>query len=74
LIQINTARLMRANHIGDVVVVDCDGRLKGLISVDDLVPLLARELAEIGALIRYEQAAETRKTGEPLKDEHIGES
>jgi CBS domain-containing protein len=50
-------------------VLDRDGRLKGLVSVDDLVPLLARELAKIGALIRHGQAAEMRKTRNAFTDE-----
>jgi Mg/Co/Ni transporter MgtE len=50
-------------------VLDRDGRLKGMVSVDDLVPLLARELAKIGALIRHEQAAEMRKTKNSFSDE-----
>src|SRR3970040_1798883 len=33
-------------------VLDRDGGLKGVVSVDDLGPLLARELGQIGALIR----------------------
>jgi CBS domain-containing protein len=50
-------------------VVDRDGRLRGLVSVDDLVPLLARELAKIGALIRHEQVAEIQKTENSFRDE-----
>ena len=50
-------------------VLDRDGRLKGLVSVDDLVPLLARELAKIGALIRHGQAAEMRKNANAFTDE-----
>jgi CBS domain-containing protein len=43
-------------------VVDQEGRLRGLISVDDLVPLLARELSKVGTLIVHGQAAEIQKT------------
>lgn len=50
-------------------VVDRSGHLAGLISVDDLVPLLARELGKIGALIRRDQAAEIQKTVLPFRDE-----
>jgi CBS domain-containing protein len=60
---------MSAGGVRRAPILDRDGRLKGLVSVDDLVPLLARELAKIGALIRHEQAAETRKTKNSFSDE-----
>jgi CBS domain-containing protein len=60
---------MSAGGVRRAPVLDRDGRLCGLISVDDLVPLLARELAKIGALIRHGQAAEIRRTGDPVTDE-----
>lgn len=61
---------MSARGVRRAPVVDRDGRLTGLVSVDDLVPLLARELAKIGALIRHEQAAEIRKTENSFQDEY----
>ncbi|MBI3916885.1 MAG: CBS domain-containing protein [Betaproteobacteria bacterium] len=60
---------MSAHGVRRAPVVDRDGNLRGLISVDDLVPLLARELAKIGALIRHGQAAEIQKTEHSLSDE-----
>jgi len=51
-------------------VVDREGRLQSLISVDDLVPLLARELAKVGALIGHGQAAEIQKTNNSFVDEY----
>jgi len=60
---------MSAQGVRRAPVLDRDGRLKGLVSVDDLVPLLARELAKIGALIRHGQAAEMRKNETTFSDE-----
>ena len=60
---------MSARGVRRAPVLDRDGRLKGLVSVDDLVPLIARELAKIGALIRHGQAAEMRKTKNSFTDE-----
>lgn len=62
---------MSARGVRRAPVLDADGRLKGLVSVDDLVPLLARELAKIGALIRHGQAAEMRKTKDAFTDEFV---
>ena len=60
---------MSARGVRRAPILDRDGHLKGLVSVDDLVPLLARELAKIGALIRHGQAAEMRKTKNSFSDE-----
>jgi CBS domain-containing protein len=60
---------MSARGVRRAPVVDRSGHLAGLISVDDLVPLLARELGKIGALIRRDQAGEIRKTEYPAQDE-----
>jgi CBS domain-containing protein len=62
---------MSARGVRRAPVLDPDGCLKGLVSVDDLVPLLARELAKIGALIRHGQAAEMRKTKDAFTDEFV---
>lgn len=51
-------------------VVDRDGCLVGLISVDDVVRLLARELAKVGALIMHERDAEIQKTKNPPVNEY----
>lgn len=52
---------MSARGVRRAPVVDAHGNLCGVISVDDLVLLLARELAKIGAVIRHGQATEVQK-------------
>ncbi len=49
---------MRSNGIRRMQVVDRDGALVGIISLDDLVQLLAEEMGELGKLIAPEQAHE----------------
>lgn len=45
---------MRQERIRRIPVVDADGRLEGVVSLDDLVPLLAGQLADLGEAIRGE--------------------
>ncbi|MBI4195420.1 MAG: hypothetical protein HY526_10105 [Betaproteobacteria bacterium] len=59
----DAAVLMRAP------IVDREGHLRGLVSVDDPVPLLAREPARIAVMIRREQLAEARRTDDSFRDE-----
>lgn len=48
-------RRMRGGAFRRVPVVDDDGRLVGLLSLDDILELLAEEFAEIGRLIHEEE-------------------
>ena len=49
---------MRINGIRRMPVVDRQGGLVGIVSLDDLVQLLAEEMGELGKLISREQAHE----------------
>jgi CBS domain-containing protein len=53
-----TIQRMRSHGIRRMPVVDRDGALVGIISVDDMVQLMAEEMAELGKLIAREQAEE----------------
>jgi CBS domain-containing protein len=51
-------RRMRAKGIRRMPVVDLDGSLVGIVTVDDIVQLLAEEMKAIGILIAREQVEE----------------
>jgi CBS domain-containing protein len=53
-----TIQLMRAKGTRRAPVVNGDGILVGIVSVDDLVELLAEELGELAKLISREQKRE----------------
>jgi len=48
---------MRAGAFRRLPVVDNDGKLVGLVSLDDIVDLLSEEFNEIGRLLRNESPA-----------------
>jgi len=52
-------RQMRINGIRRMPVVDTKGSLVGIISLDDLIQLLADEMSELAKVIVREQARET---------------
>lgn len=56
-------QLMRMHGIRRIPVVDEEESLVGILTVDDIVQLMAEEMAELGKLITKEQAheAEARK-------------
>ena len=58
-----TIQLMRAKGARRAPVVDSEGALVGIVSVDDLLELMAEELSELAKLISREQRqeAETRR-------------
>lgn len=55
---IDTVKMMRANGIRRVPVVDGSGVLVGIVTVDDLIELLAEVLDDLTKLIRREQKRE----------------
>jgi len=55
-----TIRQMRTNGIRRMPVVSPEGKLIGIVSVDDLIQLLAEEMSELSKLISHEQAREVQ--------------
>ena len=55
-----TIEHMRAHGVRRMPVVDQQGALVGIISVDDLIDLLAEELSQLAKLIAKEQAQEVQ--------------
>jgi CBS domain-containing protein len=49
--------IMRDEHIRRVPVVDAHGRLEGVLTLDDLLPLLAGQLGDLAETIRAETEA-----------------
>jgi CBS domain-containing protein len=43
---------MRQQHVRRIPVVDAEGRLEGVLALDDLLPLLADQLGELAEAIR----------------------
>ncbi|MDD3814772.1 MAG: CBS domain-containing protein [Desulfocapsaceae bacterium] len=57
---IETIRLMRAHGIRRIPVINEAGGLAGIISVDDMMDLLAEELTELARVAPREQAREAQ--------------
>jgi CBS domain-containing protein len=45
---------MREERVRRIPIVDAEGRLEGVVSLDDLLPLLAGQLADLAEAIRSE--------------------
>jgi CBS domain-containing protein len=55
-----TLRLMRAHGIRRIPVVNQEGGLEGIVSADDILDLLAEEMAELAKVAPREQASEAK--------------
>ncbi len=55
-----TIRLMRAKGIRRIPVVNQDGGLAGIVSADDMLDLLAEEMAELAKVAPREQQREAK--------------
>ena len=55
--------LMRSGRFRRLPVVDGDGKLVGLVSLDDILMLLAEEFLEIGQLLRRETPRGVAESG-----------
>ncbi|HSQ03408.1 MAG TPA: CBS domain-containing protein [Burkholderiales bacterium] len=54
---------------GARAIVDDRGRLRGIICIDDVIGVLAAEVARLARLIQREQTQELEKTDDPFRDE-----
>ncbi|RJX32166.1 MAG: CBS domain-containing protein [Oxalobacter sp.] len=55
-----TMRIMRGHGIRRIPVVDRQGSLQGIVSLDDLVMLIAEEMAELSQMIVHQKAREIK--------------
>lgn len=56
-----TVRLMAANGVRRMPVVNSAGLLAGIITIDDLLPQIAEQLAELSELVRRGRQRETER-------------
>ena len=54
-------RRMKGRGVRRVVVVDDAGRLAGILTLDDIVEIIAEQMAEISGLIQKEQRMERER-------------
>lgn len=54
----SVARTMRDHGIRRVPLIDAEGHTRGVVSIDDLLAVLASQLSDLAALIRNEQRIE----------------
>lgn len=56
-----TLKMMRARGIRRLPVIDDDGALAGILTVDDLIDLIAEQVADLARLIAFEQKREQER-------------
>ncbi|MFZ4537955.1 CBS domain-containing protein [Propionivibrio sp.] len=56
-----TMHLMREHGVRRLPVVDENGGLQGIVTIDDLISILAEEMNELSRLIVHEQMTEFKK-------------
>lgn len=58
---LETLKIMRARGIRRLPVIDDDGALAGILTVDDLIDLYAEQIADLARLITLEQKREQER-------------
>jgi CBS domain-containing protein len=56
---LETMQIMRYKGVRRLPIVDKDGQLVGIVSIDDLLEVLAEEFSELAKIVAREQARET---------------
>jgi CBS domain-containing protein len=58
---LETLKMMRARGIRRLPVIDDDGALAGILTVDDLIDLFSEQIADLARLIAFEQKREQER-------------
>jgi len=57
---LETMEIMRYKGVRRIPVVDADGQMVGIASIDDLLEVLAEEMTELAKIVARERARETQ--------------